>query len=191
MLAIVPEHGHKSLVPVTLYHWYQSAIHRETTVALYPAVLATIKGYASLGTFFLRNDFDLPEALSKFSAEKTSPPTSIAQLLTDIIARLEMPSKGSLFQFVSFPIRSSSSDAILHDGLVPIWKWVKPTSTYRKAGCWEVDLQRALEDGEWSGGKDLSLLIREVSEPTWRAFIASHRTATSFASFASFEKPEL
>ena len=153
---------------------------------MYPAVLATIKGYTSLGTLFLPKHFDLPEALSKILAE-TSHPKPTAQLLIEVTARLEMPSEGSLFNFFSFPVLSSYSDEILHDGLVPVWRWVKPNSPYRKAGFWEVGLQQALEDGEWNGGKKLSLLIREVLEPTLRAFIATRSKTTSFSSFQKLE----
>lgn len=46
-----------------------------------------------------------------------------------------------------------------------MWKWAKPTSLYgRKTGFWEVELGKAIEDGEWMAGKELQILVMGVPD---------------------------
>lgn len=52
------------------------------------------------------------------------------------------------------------------DGTFPVWKWATPESSYRKSGFWEAKLRHALQDGEWNGGKDLTILPGIVSGKT-------------------------
>lgn len=41
----------------------------------------------------------------------------------------------------------------------------KPTSLYgRKTGFWEVELGKAVEDGEWVAGKELQILVKGVPD---------------------------
>lgn len=77
-----------------------------------------------------------------------------------------MPDQGTFVQFFSFPVFSNSPNEVSTDGLLPMWKWVKPNSIYSKRGFWEAELHEALEHGEWNAGKDLILLTRGVSEQT-------------------------
>ncbi len=63
---------------------------------------------------------------------------------------------------------------------MPIWKWVKLDRCVPQRGFWEAELQHALEDGEWNGGKDLVLLTRGVSEQTLQEITAGGRKITSF-----------
>lgn len=52
---------------------------------------------------------------------------------------------------------------------------------YRKAGFWEADLHKAVEDGEWNSGKNLTILMAGVSEKT-RQTIASSEMGWRFSS---------
>jgi len=92
-----------------------------------------------------------------------------------------------LVHFFYFPVFGNSLDHILSDGAFPAWKWVKPHGTYRKMGFWETELHEALEDGEWNGGKDLVLLLMEVSEQTHRDAKARGYKTASFARFLQNE----
>jgi hypothetical protein len=68
-------------------------------------------------------------------------------------------------EFFSIEVLGESPKELLPDGLVPVWKWVKPTSSYdRKMGFWEVDLDKALVDGEWNAGRELLVLVKGVEE---------------------------
>ncbi|KZF22953.1 hypothetical protein L228DRAFT_247377 [Xylona heveae TC161] len=47
---------------------------------------------------------------------------------------------------------------------VLVWRWAKPESAYdRKSGFWETKIDDAIDDGEWSGGRELYLLVQSVS----------------------------
>lgn len=172
ILASATEADPGSAVPVTLYHWCHPTACAKMTAALPPDALHAIKGFASLGTFFLPGDFDIsktPPELLTATATATAPapsPEPTAQLLADLIAQLAVPEQGDFVRFFSFSVFSDSSTEIFGDGLRPVFKWAKPDGVYRKSGFWEAELLTAVEDGEWTGGKDLILLVNGVSEDT-------------------------
>jgi hypothetical protein len=45
-----------------------------------------------------------------------------------------------------------------------VWKWAKPQSAYRKSGAWEMTLEKAVIDGEWSAGKGMVILVKSVRD---------------------------
>ncbi|SPQ26993.1 df1a12f7-6e9b-4f6b-82d1-3f3f6c146925 [Thermothielavioides terrestris] len=188
ILAAAPETDleQRRPIPVTLYHWRPPTVREKFTVILPPGILQTIKGSASLGTFFLSKDLDIGDTLSvlltasSYDDPEPTPPSS--KLFADLVAQMAMPDKkGRFFQFFSFPVLSDSADDVLGDELFPAWKWAKPDSVYpRKGGFWDDDLHQVLEDGEWSGGKDLILLMRAVSEEVLQAVSRKDVRHTSF-----------
>lgn len=99
-----------------------------------PDVLPAIEGFVSLGTFSLPGDFDaifriLSELLEAAGTPASQEPTP--QLFADLmISRLATPDQGqgssSRLRFFSFPVFSNSPTEIFSDGLLPVWKWVKP-----------------------------------------------------------------
>ncbi|KAL2174357.1 uncharacterized protein P884DRAFT_263972 [Thermothelomyces heterothallicus CBS 202.75] len=147
-----------------------------------PEVLSAIRGFKSLGTFFLANDLDLSKMLSDYLAATATPPNPepAPELLTDLIGQLAMPSRGDFVRFFSFPVFSNSPTQVFLDGLLPVWKWVKQDSIYRRGGFWEAKLDKAIEDGEWTGGKQLDLLVRGVMEQTLQNITAGGCKHTSF-----------
>ncbi|KAB5536370.1 hypothetical protein GE09DRAFT_325521 [Coniochaeta sp. 2T2.1] len=183
MLATAVEADQGDTVLMTLYHRRPPKVSEKTAVMLSPALLRNIKGFVSLSTFFLSEDMDISTTFSDLLTTEQSgdPPgpgqRATAELPTDRISRLPLPesdNKGTFVRFFSFPVSSNSPDDIVitGDGLVPVWRWVKPDSTYRKAGFWEAKLDEALEDGEWNGGKNLLVLVRGVAEAALRSMTA-------------------
>jgi hypothetical protein len=179
---------------MTIYHWHPPKVSAKATVMLSPALLRNINGFASLGTFFLSEDVDTPTMLSDLLATQQlgdpgqcQRPTT--ELLTTLISRLPVPDpdEGRMVHFVSFHVLNDNPHdvAITGDGLVPVWKWVKPDGTYRKAGFWEAHLAEALEDGEWNAGKNLHLLVRGVAEAALRRVTNEGVKVTNFDSFSS------
>jgi hypothetical protein len=176
-------------VNVRLYHWRPPTVSVITTIFLSPAALSTTKGFTFLGTFFLADDLlDTPNTLSDLLAVAAAPPSSssdpaptLQQVLRDVVAQLTVPDEegGTFVQFFSFPVYTPNPDQLLGDDatpLSPVWKWVKPDSVYdRKAGLWEAELGDALEHGEWTAGRELTVLVRGVSEETRRAVAAGDR----------------
>jgi hypothetical protein len=188
ILASAVDPGHDRPVPVRLYHWRPPTVCPLTTVFLSPAALSTIKGFTSLGTFFLADDLLhtpntlsdlLAAALAAHPSSSPAPTPTLHQVLTDVIAQLAMPDEGggTFVRFFSFPVFTPSPDQLLgDDDLRPVWKWAKPDSRYdRKAGFWEAELGDALEDGEWSGGRGLMVLVRGVSEEMRRVIARGDR----------------
>ena len=134
-----------------------------------PDSLAAIKDFKSLGTFSVPDNvrFELSRPLSEHFPAAGTPegqePTP--DMLTGLMSHSGISDVESRVRLFSFPVFSGSPTEIFSDGLLPIWKWVKPSSVYnRKCGRWEPTIQKALEDGEWNAGKDLDLLVRIVSE---------------------------
>ena len=145
-------------------------------------LLRNINGCAYLGTFFLSGDLDISTSLSDLLMTQQQPGGSpggpgeraTAELLADLISRLHVPesdNKGTFVRFFSFPVFSNRPDDIVitGDGPVPVWKWMKPDGSYRKAGFWEAELNEALEHGEWNGGNDQLLLVRGVAGAALRS----------------------
>ena len=134
-----------------------------------PGGLSAIKGFTPLGAFLVADYLNMSETLSQLLA-KNLPEHGLGldptpQLLADLVAQLPEPvDRGELLQFFSFPVFGNSPDRVLSDGPRPAWTWSKPGSAYRKAGSWGADLDKVLEDGEWSAGKDLLLLVKGVSD---------------------------
>ncbi|KAL2194517.1 hypothetical protein P885DRAFT_62993 [Corynascus similis CBS 632.67] len=109
-----------------------------------------------------------------------------AQLFSALVSQLPAPNRGTRMQFVTFPVVGDSSDQVIGEGCFPVWRWVKPESVYpRKRGVWETKLHKALDDGEWNAGKDLTLLVRGVSEHGLQAVERAGYTTASLDSIIS------
>ncbi|KAK3943047.1 hypothetical protein QBC46DRAFT_378814 [Diplogelasinospora grovesii] len=192
LAAVIEADRGRPLPIVTLYHWQPPTVRLKCRVMLSPDVLPTIKGFTALDTYFLPKslDRDISETFSALlTATPPSGPEITPQLLSDLIAQLPITDQGDFVQFFSFSVFSNSPNEVLADGLLPIWKWAKPNSSYNcKRGFWETNLHQALEHVEWTAGKDLILLIIGVSEQTFQTLqtIADRRT-TGLASIMRLE----
>jgi hypothetical protein len=144
-----------------------------------------VTGFTYLGTFFLGDELDISGTLSQLLTTRAGNRELTPQLLTNLMAELVIPGQGSSMRFFSFPVLSVNSNHVFGDSLLPVWKWVKPDSIYCKTGFWEADLSKALDDGEWNGGKDLVLLTGGVTEETLQIIVAGNRKFTSFGSLSS------
>ena len=49
---------------------------------------------------------------------------------------------------------------------------------YQKKGLWEADINKALDHGEWTGGKELVLLTAGVAEETLQTTVGGNRKFT-------------
>ncbi len=161
-----------------LYHWCPPAIHIMAAPIVSQHLLSIIKGFKRLGTFFVANDLDTTETLSKLLTERGGNPELTAQVLTDLIAELAVPAEGTFFEFFSFPVLSNNPSRVFDDGLFPVWKWAKPKSVYQKKGLWEADIAKVLDHGEWNGGKELVLLAAGIAEETLQTIVGGNRRFT-------------
>ncbi|KAL2176344.1 uncharacterized protein P884DRAFT_260883 [Thermothelomyces heterothallicus CBS 202.75] len=175
ILAIAAEADEALPVPMTLYHWCPPTVHATTTVVLSPRLLSMVKGFTFLGTFFLGDELDMSEMLTRLLTERGGNPEPTSYVLTGLIAELATPGQGTFMHFFSFPVFSNNPSHLFGDGLFPVWKWVKPESIYRKTGFWEADLATVLDHGEWNAGKDLVLLSGGVAEETLGIIVAGDR----------------
>lgn len=171
-----------------LHHWHPLMVRKLTSARLPLSTLSGLKDSVSLGTFSVPVDVDIPRVLSGLLESSSSnthrdlnlnPP----QTLSDLVRELNEGSESEEMQrqFFTFPILSNAPDPILGPNLFPVWKWVKRDSMYRKAGFWEADLHKAVEDGEWNSGKNLTILMAGVSKKT-RQTIASSEMGWRFSS---------
>jgi hypothetical protein len=193
ILAIAPvEADRASSVLFELHHWHLPTVRTLTSARLPPSILSGLKDSASLGTFPIPVDVDIPEVFSgllKSTSSLTDRDVKLSpQTLANLVRELNdgSGSDETQMQFFTFPILSNAPDPVLSPTLVPVWKWIKPDSTYRRAGFWEGDLHKTLEDGEWNGGKNLTILISGVSERT-RQTIACSEMGWKFSSLERAE----
>ncbi len=178
-------------VPVTLYHWSPPSVRALLTIVMSPDSFSAVKGFTPLGVFRATEYLNLSRPLSQRLLEMTMTnlpennghgageldPTP--QLLADLllVAQQQVPSggddgRGELLRFFSFPVLSHSPVGVLSDGPRARWMWSKPGSVYdRKAGRWGADLAKVLEDGEWSAGRGLALLVKGVADEAGGAFL--------------------
>ncbi|KAK0614497.1 hypothetical protein B0T14DRAFT_309792 [Immersiella caudata] len=177
---------------VRLYIWSQLSVQEIDGLLLTTELLSTIRGLTSLGAFHIPYDCNLTLA-DKLSAFLLV--SSNRELGTETLSSAMMQinnaypgRKGVTEQFFAFPVFSNRSDHPIGDeALLPVWKWVKPDSPYRKSGFWEKDLHAALEDGGWNGGKELSVLMGAVSEEAFYTIACSEMGLR----FSSLERAEL
>ena len=154
-----------------LHHWTTRSL--TSSISIHTRIdvnsLRQVQSFRELGTF------TLPIAITS---------VDIHQYLTSLITKSfgqSLQTQKSfhtlwdsfrLFRKVKVYLSSSSTisalnsrEALLTGGPIPVWKWAKPTSSYgRKTGFWEVEVGRAIEDGEWAAGKELLILVKGVSE---------------------------
>lgn len=122
-----------------------------------------------MGTFMLPTSKG-PSGIHQYLTSLITESSTFAseeEVISHIMAQLPsaLQDRGLSVQLFSFPVLSDSPDALLTGSPIPVWKWAKPKSFYgRKTGFWEVDLSRAVEDGEWSAGKQLLILVKGVSQ---------------------------
>ncbi|KAK0740015.1 hypothetical protein B0T18DRAFT_417053 [Schizothecium vesticola] len=175
-----------------LHHWHPPTLRKLTSASLPPSTLSGLKDSVSLGTFPVPVDVDIPQGFSgllKGASPLTDRDVNLnPQTLANWVRELNdgSESEETQMQFFTFPILSNAPDPILSPTLFPVWKWIKPDSTYRRAGFWDGNLHKAIEDGEWNGGKNLTILIAGVSEKT-RQTIASSEMGWKFSSLEQAE----
>lgn len=154
-----------------LHHW----IGRSSTTSIRIPTqldinsLQQVRNFRELGTFTLPIALPSADIHQYLTSLITQSPTvsSDPEIIPHIVAQLSsLPqNEGLSVQFFSIPVFSNSQETILTGGPIPVWKWAKPTSYYgRKTGFWEVEIGRAIEDGEWAAGKELLILVKGVSE---------------------------
>jgi hypothetical protein len=128
-----------------------------------------VRNFRELGTFILPTGIEPSDVHQCLTSLITESPTvsSDPEIIPHIVAHLSsLPqNKGLSVQLFSIPVFGSSAEELLAGEPIPRWKWAKPTSVYgQKSGSWEVELGKAIEDGEWSAGKDLQILVKGVPE---------------------------
>ncbi|RJE26101.1 hypothetical protein PHISCL_01544 [Aspergillus sclerotialis] len=177
-LKICP-YPHQVLVSITskesqtaltaLHHWdptLKSSVCIPTHLT--PDGLQYIRGFKDLGIFKLAEaDVSDAEAVhecltSHITGSSSSESGLIASIVESLREKAELPAANvSSSQLFIITVYSSSESQLLGKGSVPQWKWAKPESVYsRKSGHWEADVSRAVENGEFEGGRNLYLLVR-------------------------------
>lgn len=131
-----------------------------------PARFAFLQDYTPLGEFEVMEYVNLSEPLSRvLAATETAGDAGLLtpEVLARLVARLPKSgddSLGEMLRFFSFSVWGKSKERVVEgDGSQATWRWSKPASAYRKAGRWDADLGRVLEEGEWSAGKGFVLLV--------------------------------
>ncbi|KAK4442723.1 hypothetical protein QBC34DRAFT_443920 [Podospora aff. communis PSN243] len=154
---------------VKIYLWSPPNVQEIYASSLSAKLLTTIDGLTSLGAFNIPNDREtgFQDKLSSLLAASTNQQLE-SETLSDFMGQINdaLPGRdGRIEQFFSFPVFSDLPDNPLGDGtLCPVWKWSKPDGVYRKSGFWEHELSRTLEDGSWTGGKGVAIMLGLVSE---------------------------
>lgn len=137
-----------------------------------PSSALHIRGYRDLGTFTLPvTNNDTAAAELRFFSSLVDDVSYEGEPSSEIMARLSTARHrtsthaGPSVQVFAFPVQSGTADGLVSDRTQkPVWKWSKPNSYYySKTGFWEVEIDRAVEDGEWRAGRELQLLVRGVS----------------------------
>lgn len=156
----------------TVIH-YWTARSPTTSITIYSQLgidsFQHVRNFRELGTFTLPSGVEISDVHQCLTSLITECPTisSDEELIPGIVAQLSsLPqNKGLSVQLFSMPVFGSSAEELLTGGPIPAWKWAKPASLYdRKTGFWEIELGKAIEDGEWTAGKELQILAKGVSE---------------------------
>ncbi|KFY34616.1 hypothetical protein V494_06618 [Pseudogymnoascus sp. VKM F-4513 (FW-928)] len=156
----------------TMVH-YWTARSPSTSVTIYSQLginsFQHVGDFRELGTFTLPSGVEASDVHQCLTSLISECPTisSDEELIPSIITQLSsLPqNKGLSVQLFSMPVFGSSAEGLLPGGPIPTWKWSKPASLYgQKTGSWEIELGKAIEDGEWTAGKDLQILVKGISE---------------------------
>ena len=170
---------------IPLHHWSltdgRPSSGQVLLLKLEPNEMSCVRGTQALFKI------ELPKAQMSDEAGRHS---YLSSLVSDIYDRLEKPlvsdesdlinrllsrlrhdlaqspsqEKVSVDTFV-MPILGNSEELLWSGGPVPVWKWIKPESTYaQKEGFWEADLQHAINQGRIFAGDGIRILVRGVSE---------------------------
>ncbi|KAI0888813.1 uncharacterized protein GGS22DRAFT_63294 [Annulohypoxylon maeteangense] len=161
-----------------------SNIHTMIPINLEPSSIQLIRGFHDLGTFTLPttdNNNDTT-AISQFFSSLVGNITHDVEPSSEIITRLSAAPRhpptdsGLSIQVFAIPVQSNTIGDLFGNGVHKlVWKWAKPDSYYEpKTGFWEVEMDRAVEDGEWRAGRNLQLLVRGVSSKEFEA-LKKHR----------------
>lgn len=128
-----------------------------------------VRNFQELGTFTLPTKIETSDVHQCLTSLITESPavSSDPEIIPRIVAHLSsLPqNKGLSVQLFSIPVFGNSVEGLLTGGPIPVWKWAKPASVYgRKTGSWEIELGKAIEDGEWTAGKELQILVKGIPE---------------------------
>jgi hypothetical protein len=155
----------------TLLNWKASDLNAVLPPTLSFALLSrvTIEQLRMLKSFRSYCTIPLPGATNQDRrTTNTVMSTSNLERLNKAVRAVAVPPKPwHSLELVSIGVLTRSNDKDPADLFAPnnrpLWKWAKPTSVYpRKTGSWDLSLAESLRDGEWSAGRDLSLLVRMV-----------------------------
>ncbi|KIH93768.1 hypothetical protein SPBR_04399 [Sporothrix brasiliensis 5110] len=169
------------------------------------SVLAAVKGYLDLGTIRLPvtatsiadllvdeaqdhdydfcDDEDTRRDSAAASSGKTPSLPDLLQRLRQRLARQRMAARGQLVQLWTFPVQTLTSDDLFADSAKKyVWHWYKPSSPYVQKGAWESQLDAVLENGSWMAGKDLTLVVRRVSQQLWQSLEDGYMPMDPFSS---------
>lgn len=167
----------------TVIH-YWTAPSLTTSITIYSKLgidsFQYVRNFRELGTFTLPTVIETSDVHQCLTSLITESPTvsSDPEIIPRIVAQLSSLSqnKGLSVQLLSIPVFGSSAEELLTSGSIPVWKWAKPGNLYgRKTGSWEIELGKAIEDGEWTAGKELQILVKGVSEENAED-LRKHRT---------------
>ncbi|OBT55388.1 hypothetical protein VE04_04632 [Pseudogymnoascus sp. 24MN13] len=156
----------------TVIH-YWTARSPTTWITIYSQLglssLQHVQTFRELGTFTLPTGIEPSNIHECLTSLITVSPTicSDPEIISHIVAQLSsLPqNEGLSVQLFSMPVFVNSVEGLLSGSPIPLWKWAKPTSLYgRKTGFWEVELAKAIEDGEWMAGKELQILVKGVPD---------------------------
>ncbi|KFZ01691.1 hypothetical protein V501_09855 [Pseudogymnoascus sp. VKM F-4519 (FW-2642)] len=156
----------------TVIH-YWTARSPTTSITIYSKLgidsFQHVRDFRELGTFTLPTGIEPSNVHECLTSLITESPTisSDPEIIPHIVAQLSsLPQNDGLsVQLFSIPVFGNSAEELLIGGPIPLWKWAKPTSIYgRKTGFWEVELGKAIEDGEWMAGKELQILVKGVPD---------------------------
>lgn len=152
----------------TMVH-YWTACSPTTSITIYSQLgissFQHVRNFQELGTFTLPMEIEPSNVHQCLTSLITESPTisSDPEIIPHIVAQLSsLPqNKGLSVQLFSIPVFGNSAEGLLTGGPIPLWKWAKPTSIYgRTMGSWELELGKAIEDGEWTAGKELQILAK-------------------------------
>ncbi|KAB8078228.1 hypothetical protein BDV29DRAFT_152950 [Aspergillus leporis] len=166
LISITQEGPH--ILPTVLHYW-----NLESSSAILTKLtrdqLQLIRGFRELGAFSttaerVNDSLELHRYFTPIVAGKGN-----REAVDFVVSCLEKTSDTDavdvVFHLSTVEVFGPRPEGVLDGGPAPVWKWAKPESVYAvRSGFWEAEVESALRDGEWMGGKGLWLSVRGVSE---------------------------
>ena len=166
LLAITRQGGSQRRPFTILHYWYPSSVELlSVRTNITQSELEYIGGLQELGQCGPVELHELLTSVLLSQADIFSTPTSSVIAAINRSSSAPVPLSSTLFCISSISVYSETPlDKQQGSYKELAWKWEKPHSIYdRKSGRWEINPREALEDGIWSGGKELDLVVRLVN----------------------------